>query len=445
MNGRTDVEDDPFAVGVSFVRGYYDQLHSDPTGIAKYFASNSSFTHSESDSHFQKASRGQEEIRATISTLGLTDVQTDIKSIDCQSSLHGAVLILVNGFLIPTSQGPRKFVQTFLLGKSGQRDRKSFFVANSCFRYLEDDSEPIVEADAEEETEEAAEEWPEEETIEQEPIPDMEEAVVEPEPEEVTPEPIEEEEVAEEPAPAEPAAPEVIETPPVQSTPTNYAEALLQNKAPQKVQRTMAPAPAGPVVAAPAAPTPARTGPARGERQTSGAGRGGRGGRSFEPRQEHPAVFVAQLPPDTSEDELKTAFGKFGEIHAIRNRPQKKIAFIDFTTVAGQTGSIEAARNNLINIRGSTVAVQKRDNSSHEGEGRGRGKGRGAATTSQSWSGSGGYSFEGDHAEIQTGADRGTGRSGRRGGASPHRGRGRGRNSEWSGSRGFGTGRNEHE
>jgi hypothetical protein len=95
-------EVDPFGVGASFAQSFYDVLHQNPEQVCRFFASHSSFTFSEGD-EVATIQTGPAEIKERICELGLIDVKTDIKSIDCQPS-RGAVLVVVHGVLYCSQQ-----------------------------------------------------------------------------------------------------------------------------------------------------------------------------------------------------------------------------------------------------------------------------------------------------------------------------------------------------
>jgi len=337
MNGHTDVHEvDPFGIGVSFAQAYYDLLNQEPTAVCRFFAAHSSFTFSEND-EVADVQIGPTEVKARLSDLQLQDVKTDVKSIDCQSSTKGSVLVVVHGILYSSHQVPKRFSQVFVLARTKSAS-KSFYVANSSFRYIAEyygDEEPAAEEISENEwhaqgapehgtatedvatQEHAHTEWPAEpaqaqqdawaeEEQEAEVAQDAEaneqvdkivedeeeeEPVAEPEPEpepELEPEPEEEPEpeVAEpepepEPEPAHvppPAAPRQPTPEPVRKAPTNYAEALSMGKkaakpAPPIVRTVVGAGGAAPAAAAPAAA--ASPAPAR----QQGKGEGGKGGK----------------------------------------------------------------------------------------------------------------------------------------------------------------------
>lgn len=135
MNGHTDVHEvDPFGIGVSFAQAYYDLLNQEPTAVCRFFAAHSSFTFSEND-EVADVQIGPAEVKARLSDLQLQDVKTDVKSIDCQSSTKGSVLVVVHGILYSShqvnvpwlesaclpalvSQVPKRFSQVFVLART---------------------------------------------------------------------------------------------------------------------------------------------------------------------------------------------------------------------------------------------------------------------------------------------------------------------------------------
>lgn len=104
MNGHADlVEVDPFGVGVSFAQAYYDELHREPESICRFFGTQSSFTFSTGED-VADVQTGPAEIKEKIVEMGLEDVKTEIRSIDCQPSVRGSVLVVVHGILYCAQQ-----------------------------------------------------------------------------------------------------------------------------------------------------------------------------------------------------------------------------------------------------------------------------------------------------------------------------------------------------
>uniref|UniRef100_A0A7S4GBP7 RRM domain-containing protein n=1 Tax=Eutreptiella gymnastica TaxID=73025 RepID=A0A7S4GBP7_9EUGL len=173
------------------------------------------------------------------------------------------------------------------------------------------------------------------------------------------------------------------------------------------------------------------------EAEFSGGGKGkgkgkgegkGESQRVREPQTKTYGIYVAKLPENTEDSELKSEFGQFGTIVDVRNRPVKKIAFIDFSTEDAQQKAIQAAENKELVIRSQAVVVQKKDGNLSAGKGdespSGKGgKGKGGRGKGK---GDGDYSFGTAEGEKEAAGGKGSGK-----GKGKGKGRGRG-TSEWS-------------
>lgn len=425
--------DEPSRVGASFVNDYYQQLTADPAGLTKYYSKETQFSHSQVDEQELAIHVGIAEISAKIESLGLQDVKTHLYSVKCHSTVNGAVLVIVNGILSNNGQPPQTFNQTFVLAKS-QRKQKAYYVLNDVLVFVpsalpsdeiqedEDEYQEEEEAvDAEEPTQAEELQQPEapvadkpnwadeeEEPVVQAPaeienVPEQEDSVEE-EPEPAQPEPAVEAQVA--PVAAPPAAPQVHAQPtapaaktqqePAASSKTfSFADALKHGtKAPEQKQRKTGGTPQRVTNAAPAptahgaqthgnhAPKRTSTGPQAAHNNATDAPKRP---RALPQSQTRPSVYVAKVPENATDEEIREAFTPYGNVTSIRNRPAKRIAFVDFETTEGQGAAVEAAANNKVLIRGKALVVQPQRREPENGEaqpqqhagGRGRGRGRG--------------------------------------------------------------------
>ncbi|RZF33633.1 hypothetical protein LSTR_LSTR007011 [Laodelphax striatellus] len=146
------------------------------------------------------------------------------------------------------------------------------------------------------------------------------------------------------------------------------------------------------------------------------------------PREPEHTAFVANVPSSLSEDELKEAFGKFGNVSRLswpvdQEGNHKSFAFIAF----GDAASLEKAvkENNSMTLENSTLVIKKADPKGAKGGG-GRGGFRGSPR--------GGGGFRGGSRGGFRGSPRGGG-GGFRG--SPRGGRGGFRGSPRGGGGGF--------
>ena len=72
-------------------------------------------------------------------SLESSNVKTEIKSVDCQESLTGSILVLVTGSQShPSWEQPRFFVQSFFLVPQ----EHGYYVNNDIFRFTDDTPQP---------------------------------------------------------------------------------------------------------------------------------------------------------------------------------------------------------------------------------------------------------------------------------------------------------------
>ncbi|OWK12095.1 hypothetical protein Celaphus_00003775, partial [Cervus elaphus hippelaphus] len=204
----------PLLVGREFVRQYYTLLNQAPDMLHRFYGKNSSYVHGGLDSNGKPADAvyGQKEIHRKVMSQNFTNCHTKIRHVDAHATLNDGVV-----------------VQGSVANK--------FYVHNDIFRYQDEVFGGFI-TEPQEESEEEVEE-PEERQQTPEVVPDdsgtfydqtvsndleehLEEPVAEPEPE---PEPEPEQE-------------------PVSEVQEEKSEPVLEETAPEDVQKSSSPAPA---------------------------------------------------------------------------------------------------------------------------------------------------------------------------------------------------------
>ena len=228
----------PLLVGREFVRQYYTLLNQAPDMLHRFYGKNSSYVHGGLDSNGKPADAvyGQKEIHRKVMSQNFTNCHTKIRHVDAHATLNDGVVVQVMGLLSNNNQALRRFMQTFVLAPEGSVANK-FYVHNDIFRYQDEVFGGFI-TEPQEESEEEVEE-PEERQQTPEVVPDdsgtfydqtvsndleehLEEAVAEPEPE-PEPEPKQE---------------------PVSEVQEEKSEPVLEETAPEDVQKSSSPAPA---------------------------------------------------------------------------------------------------------------------------------------------------------------------------------------------------------
>lgn len=391
----THQSEEPSRVGVSFVNDYYKQLSSDPLGLVKYYSKDTQFSYCEIGEVDHDIFVGAADIAKKLNELGLKNVKTHISSVKCQSSVNGSVLVVVHGALSNDSSQPQSFNQTFVLAKSA-RKQKTFYVVNDFLIFTpsstpaydpEDEQDqdyetdvvedaPVQESEHQTTPEPAVDNWADEtpsegeEAVQEAPVP-VPAPVPAPAPTPVAvaapaPTPV--------PVPAVPVAPVVREPEKViKETPkkaaeapkptevqgpyviNSFADALKHGtKAAEPKQRktVITDKPERTATAVPKRPAaPAKEQPTE-EQKAAG------GHRRLPPSATRPSVYVAKVPEGTTDEELWETFTAFGPVTHVRNRPMKRIAFVDFGTTEAQGQAIEAGSKGLVTIRGKEIVVQ---------------------------------------------------------------------------------------
>eukprot|EP00250_Pteridium_aquilinum_P003630 c13936_g1_i1 orf=342-1709(-) len=130
-------------VGHAFVSQYYNVLHQWPHMVYRFYTDASRLTRAEAGPNGAVlCARSQVEIHNTVMSMGYEDCKAEIVTVDSSESIGGSVLVLVTGVMhMHRSNGRRNFVQTFLLAPQ----ERGYYVLNDIFRYLEEESQAIVQ------------------------------------------------------------------------------------------------------------------------------------------------------------------------------------------------------------------------------------------------------------------------------------------------------------
>ncbi|XP_063367241.1 ras GTPase-activating protein-binding protein 2 [Cydia amplana] len=369
----------PQSVGREFVRQYYTLLNKAPTHLHRFYNNYSSFVHGGLDAPHRETLPvvGQKQIHNRIQQLNFRDCHAKISQVDSQATLGNGVVVQVTGELSNGGAPMRRFTQTFVLAAQSPKkyyvhndifryqvtgelsnggapmrrftqtfvlaaqSPKKYYVHNDIFRYQDlvaEDEEPGSPA-------EPAGYFPPPPFPPAFPAPPaLDEpqlnghqperlhaaapaAPAEPEPEPVAPPaavaaPSPEPAPAPEPEPREPTPPPAHQPQPVvPPEPKTYAN-LLKSSAPVSAPGP-APAPAAGPAPAPLEPRPRVPRPPRdlppneGGRAERGPRDGDRGGdsRRYSDSQQ---LFLGNVPPSATEEELRALFSRFGPVAELR-------------------------------------------------------------------------------------------------------------------------------
>ncbi|CAI5471664.1 unnamed protein product [Closterium sp. Yama58-4] len=142
-SGPAATADWAFEVGKAFASQYYTVMHTQPHDVHKFYVDESKFTRAERLGIPGETVTTMQGIHTKVMSLDSCEVKAEIKSVDCQESLSGGVLVVVTGAhcYSSSSGGPgerRGFVQSFFLAPQ----QNGFYVLNDIFRFLEDAPPP---------------------------------------------------------------------------------------------------------------------------------------------------------------------------------------------------------------------------------------------------------------------------------------------------------------
>ncbi|CAI5960088.1 unnamed protein product [Closterium sp. NIES-65] len=125
-------------VGKAFASQYYTVMHTQPHDVHKFYVDESKFTRAERLGIPGETVTTMQGIHTKVMSLDSCEVKAEIKSVDCQESLSGGVLVVVTGAHCYSSSERRGFVQSFFLAPQ----QNGFYVLNDIFRFLEDAPPP---------------------------------------------------------------------------------------------------------------------------------------------------------------------------------------------------------------------------------------------------------------------------------------------------------------
>eukprot|EP00995_Heteronema_vittatum_P009394 NODE_4718_length_557_cov_1639.039370_g2566_i1.p2 GENE.NODE_4718_length_557_cov_1639.039370_g2566_i1~~NODE_4718_length_557_cov_1639.039370_g2566_i1.p2 ORF type:complete len:135 (-),score=32.35 NODE_4718_length_557_cov_1639.039370_g2566_i1:125-529(-) len=113
-------------VGKQFATHYYQTFDSNRDGLGALYRDQSLMTFEGSQA------QGTAQIMTKLKSLSFQKVQHDVKTIDCQPSPSGGVIVLVSGMLKTDGDEPQFFSQSFHLVAEGT----NFWLSNDVFRLV---------------------------------------------------------------------------------------------------------------------------------------------------------------------------------------------------------------------------------------------------------------------------------------------------------------------
>ncbi|KAI4356354.1 hypothetical protein L6164_000383 [Bauhinia variegata] len=414
-------------VGNAFVDQYYHMLHENPEHVHRFYQDGSKLGRL-GENGFMDVATTMQEINEKILSLGYSEFNSEIVSMDAQESFGGGVLILVTGFMTGKDTVRRKFTQSFFLAPQD----KGYFVLNDVFRYVDgnenqgpvDDVESPVNPDQDpsivpETTITKAEDFDGEEVYN----PENGQASIE----------------------EEPPVPEVVDEVPDDSQMVAGSTSKIE-EVPKKSYASIVkvmketPSPSSTLTAAPARSAPkiqeqqvtaAPAPPSVSEATGSNASANG-SGNNQETEAEGYSIYLKGLPSNATPFLLENEFKRFGTIKSggIQVRTQRGFCFgfVEFEEATAVQSAIEASP---IIINGRHVVVEEKK-STNRGNSRGRfSSGRGAGFRNEGARARGNY---GNGRSYDRGDNNGRGdfgyrngnrgdNNGNRGGAFSNRGR----------------------
>ncbi|CAK8541464.1 unnamed protein product [Lathyrus sativus] len=132
----------PDVVGHAFVDQYYHMLHESPQLVHRFYQEVSKLGRPEPNG-IMGITTTMTEIDKKILSLGYSELNAEIVSVDAQESYGGGVIVLVTGFMTGKDDIKQKFTQCFFLAPQ----EKGYFVLNDVFRYVDENG--IKESDHE--------------------------------------------------------------------------------------------------------------------------------------------------------------------------------------------------------------------------------------------------------------------------------------------------------
>ncbi|KAG0165981.1 hypothetical protein DFQ28_008197 [Apophysomyces sp. BC1034] len=362
----------PHDVGLIFVREYYTFLNKKPQRLHAFYNKDSQFVRG-TESVSTEPCVGSEAIRKKIDELGYEDCKVLVTQVDSQGSAGAGILVQVLGAMCSRDEPAQKFSQTFFLA----RQPNGYYVLNDIFRFLKDEDSGDTEEEVEESEIEQHQLQPSQKPQEPSPVVKQAEIVV-PEPME-TEQPLEpstdvsaavtstalvsvdtekekEDEkeiatvteevlvpvtmngVATEHTKAEPVSQELVKTPENQqaeSEPKTWAKLAANASEKWSAQAAEIKAAAAPAVPAQnkLSPVQNKTSPVQTNRNPEPQVRQQSTQVNKEPRKEDiTEIFIKNVLPSLSEDQVREAFSQFGEIKSLTVLGSKKCAILEFTT-----------------------------------------------------------------------------------------------------------------
>ncbi|KAJ8774613.1 hypothetical protein K2173_017059 [Erythroxylum novogranatense] len=133
----------PEEVSNAFVNQYYNLLSHSPEQVHKFYQDTSVISRPGSDGLASSATT-LDGIDKLILSLDYKDCGVEILTIDAQDSFGNGVIVLVTGYLTGKENIGRKFTQIFFLAPQGNG---SFYVLNDVFRYVDAEDIPVPKSD----------------------------------------------------------------------------------------------------------------------------------------------------------------------------------------------------------------------------------------------------------------------------------------------------------
>jgi len=352
-------------------------MNQNPQLLQNFYKENSIYTHGNEVTFGSNDETvcGVEEINKKIQKLDFRDAKVTLSVVDCQASSSGGFIILVVGTLSNKGEAPRKFVQTFFLA---EQQKGIFFVLNDVFRYLDVKSSvtssPILESTRNEESAR-----PQQEQIESELKP-KEIKTVQVQASNLSSESnsssLPKENIENQSNKAggistkssnsqQPAVSIANNAPPPKKETINSPE-LVNKVLPSPLEEKIIPT--GPKlwsnIAATASEIPSTTPPVAPIKKTTPPPNQTQTQKSNSQKEEkiHPgnALFVSNVPFNATEEQVRTAFLKFGGVQSVSIIQNKGYVFLELVSVEAAQKAIQSGKDGELVIDGRKLSVEER-------------------------------------------------------------------------------------
>ena len=380
----------PQAIGVRFVKAYYQALSTTPDVISNFYQRDSCMlSHGEGSTPTNACAFDSYNLADRWGATKDKRFDFDNGAIDAQPSANGSILLVVTGSVVMKNDGKemrKGFVHTFFLARQG----KNYFVHNDILRFLTDEKESPAEKSSKAKEEEPAKEKSKEAETDEAPGGGVEETKEPASDEDSGTPPASEKKAEKAPESKEAAKPKEESTAPVEEKKSKKKRGgrgkSPQQNATEKQQPESKPVPGSwaslvaSTSAAPPpspAPTPKKTAASEKKQNSSDSNKNaknsksqdtkenGKSGKDKPKRDPDNTLVIKNLAENTKEAELLALFEKFvvqskSKIVSSTISSNRGLAFVDFDSVAPVLAAVEQHAKDPIQLNGRVLEVDQK-------------------------------------------------------------------------------------